>query len=57
MLFMIEDMVMSHGGSTVHLRSGSNAACKWIDTVHFADPFRKPRYSAADLLWVIYVVT
>ena len=22
-------MVMSHGGSAVHLRSGSNAACKW----------------------------
>ena len=43
-------MVMSHGRSAVHLRSGSNAACKWTDAVRFADPFRKPRYSAADLL-------
>ncbi|CAL8253898.1 unnamed protein product [Boreogadus saida] len=35
----------SHGGSAIHLRGGSNAACKWTPIrVRFADPFRKPRY-------------
>ncbi|CAL8398205.1 unnamed protein product [Boreogadus saida] len=35
----------SHGGSAIHLRGGSNAACKWTPIrVRFAGPFRKPRY-------------
>ena len=58
MLFMIEDMVMSHGGSAVHLRSGSHAACKWTRY----GPFRGSVSKAAILrggfaVWVIYVVT
>ena len=55
---MIEDMVMSHGGSAVRLRSGSNAACKWTRY----GPHRGSVPKAAILrggfaVWVIYVVT
>ncbi|CAL8255740.1 unnamed protein product [Boreogadus saida] len=39
------EAAQSHGGSAIHLRGGSNAACKWTPIrVRFAGPFRKPRY-------------